>query len=125
MAAESFSAMSADEISKAVASAGSSMPPSAAAAAAGLPPGAQITPEMQRAAAEVIGKLSPEDQVKMQAMAATMTVPSGGGMPQITPEMAEMVGLQSLVVRSTCSKASITQSLLSPNQPNQPRLRSL
>ena len=52
MAAESFSSMSAEEISKAVASGGSSMPASAAGVSA-LPLGAQITPEMHKAAAEV------------------------------------------------------------------------
>ena len=94
MAVDSFSTMSADEISQAVtsAAAGSSLPSAASAmGAAGLPPGTQITPEMQKAAADLMGRLSEEDKAKMQAIASTMKAPPGGGMPQITPEMAEMV----------------------------------
>lgn len=85
VAAEKFDSMSPDELSQMLAS-GGGVPP---AAPSGRP--AFMTPQMEDMAAEVMGKMSAEDRAKFQAMAATMQVPPGGGMPQITPEMANMV----------------------------------
>lgn len=84
-AAESFDSMSPEEISQAVASGGLPNP----LGGSGMQP--NITPEMQRAASEVMNKLSDEDKGKMQAMASQMKFTANGGMPQITPEMADMV----------------------------------
>ena len=88
VAAERFGSMSPDELSQMFASGGDA-PPSGFAAPSGSP--AFVTPQMEDMAAEVMGKMSAEDRAKFQAMAATMQVPPGGGMPQITPEMANMV----------------------------------
>ena len=88
VAAEKFDSMSPDELSQMLAS-GGGVPPAGFAAPSGRP--AFVTPQMEDMAAEVMGKMSAEDRVKFQAMAETMQVPPGGGMPQITPEMANMV----------------------------------